>query len=97
TRDVRNFLQSHHRIPARVFIGPDAVAPADFLYALAFAFDHHQKNGSFPETVPLANNVELLPARHIAKDTPDLFGGWTIHRAGFRAPKILEVARLQAW
>lgn len=97
TRDVRTFLESQKRIPARVFIGPDAVAPADFLHGLAFAFDHHQKNGSFPETVPLANNLELLPARHIAKDTPGLFGGWTIHRAGFRAPKILEVARLQAW
>jgi hypothetical protein len=26
-----------------------------------------------------------------------LFGGWVIHKEGFRAPKILEVARLQAW
>jgi hypothetical protein len=45
----------------------------------------------------LATNVEVLPARRVAPDTPGLFGGWVIHREGFRAPKILEVARLQAW
>jgi hypothetical protein len=47
--------------------------------------------------VTLDCGTEILPARHIAKDTPELFGGWIIHKEGFRAPKILEVARLQAW
>ncbi len=84
---------------ARVFIGPDAVSPADFLVALASACDSHRKNGKFPlsEGIALARNVTVLPERHIAPDTPELFGGWVIHKAGFRAPKILEVARLQAW
>ena len=57
------------------------------------------KNGRLPvagEIFPGAN-TGVLPARHIAKDTPNLFGGWVIHRDGFRAPKVLEVARLQAW
>ena len=49
------------------------------------------------EGVTLGNNLELVPARHVAQDTPDLFGGWIIHKEGFRAPKILEVARLQTW
>jgi len=26
-----------------------------------------------------------------------LFGGWVIHKAGFQAPKLMELARLQAW
>ena len=47
--------------------------------------------------VTIGKNLELLPARHVAKDTPELFGGWIIHKEGFRAPKILEIARLQAW
>jgi hypothetical protein len=47
--------------------------------------------------VPLESNPEVLPARQVAADTPDLFGGWIIHQEGFRAPKILELARLQAW
>jgi hypothetical protein len=35
--------------------------------------------------------------RHVAKDTPGLFGDWVIHKAGFRAPKLVELTRLQAW
>jgi hypothetical protein len=35
--------------------------------------------------------------RYVATDTPELFGGWVIHKAGFRAPKVMEMARLQAW
>jgi hypothetical protein len=35
--------------------------------------------------------------KHVAPDTPGLFGGWVIHAEGFRAPRILEQARLQAW
>jgi hypothetical protein len=82
-----------------VFIGADAVAPADFLSALAFAYDSYRKNHELPEShgVPLGNNLALASARFIAKDTSGLFGGWVIHKEGFRAPKILEVARLQAW
>jgi hypothetical protein len=95
--DVRDYLRMHRRIPARVFIGQEAIAPADFLPALAVAYAGYQENHRFPEIVALGSNVELLTARHVAKDAPGLFGGWIIHKANFRAPKVMEVARLQAW
>jgi hypothetical protein len=97
--DARQFIQTQRRIPARVFIGADAVAPADFLVALAFVFDFQGKNGALPtaEEIALGSNTVVAPARHVAEDTPKLFGDWVIHRPGFRAPKILEVGRLQAW
>jgi hypothetical protein len=95
TRDVLDFIQTQRRVPSRVFVGADAVPPADFLLALAAAY----AGGHFPvvEGLALGNNPELLPARHVAADTPGLFGGWIIHKEGFRAPKILGQARLQAW
>jgi peptidoglycan/xylan/chitin deacetylase (PgdA/CDA1 family) len=98
-RDVLDFIKTNQRVPARVFIGAEAVPPADFLVALASASEFHRKHGKLPleEGVTLGRNLELLPAQHVAKDTPDLFGGWIIHKEGFRAPKIMEVARLQAW
>jgi hypothetical protein len=82
-----------------VFIGADAIPPADFLKALAVAYDVHRKSGQLPleQGVAPGRHLELLPARHVAEDTPGLFGGWIIHKEGFRAPKILEQARLQAW
>jgi hypothetical protein len=97
--DLRQFIETHRRVPARVFVGPDPVPPADFLVALASAWDSHRQRAQFPQTegIDLGKNVALLPARHVAKDTPGLFGGWVIHREGFRAPKILDVAILQAW
>ena len=95
TRDVADFIRQQRRVPARVFIGADSVAPADFLVALARAYDAHGRN--LDAVGELGRNVDVLTARNVAKDTPELFGGWIIHKEGFRAPKILEVARLQAW
>jgi hypothetical protein len=95
--DAREFIQTHQRVPARVFIGTEAVSPADFLVGLASAYEHERKNGKLPEQVILGKGVILLSAHQVAEDTPGLFGGWVIHKADFRAPRILEVARLQAW
>ncbi len=99
TLDARDFVRSQQRIPARVFVGADAVPPMDFFVALAHAYDYYRQHGRLPVQtgLELAPSSELLPAWHVAKDSPGLFGGWVIHREGFRAPKILEVARLQAW
>ncbi len=99
TLDLRRFIAVHQRVPARVFVGVDAVPPADFLLALASAYDYQRKNAKFPidEGITMGKHLELLPAQRVGKDTPDLFGGWVIHKAGFRAPKILGVARMQAW
>ncbi len=98
-RDVLNFIQTQRRVPARVFIGAEAVAPADFMVGLACAYHTYRQTGKLPMRtgVRLGTGIELLTARHVAEDTPGLFGGWVIHKEGFRAPKILEIARLQAW
>jgi hypothetical protein len=95
--DARDFVRVNRRIPSRVFIGAQPVSPADFLVGAGRAYLDTAQDGKFPETVTLGNNVEVLTARRIAKDTPGLFGGWIIHAANFRAPHILEIARLQAW
>jgi len=99
TLDALNFIETEHRVPSHVFVGAEPVPPADFLVALAATYDFCRRNRRLPiaEGVALPKNVELTPARYIAQDTPELFGGWIIHKEGFRAPKILEVARLQTW
>jgi len=98
-RDVRSFIQVERRVPARVFVGAEAVPPADFLAAMAAAWNfHRQHDGPLAgQTVLLGHEVGVLPERHLAKDTPELFGGWVIHKTGFRAPQLMELARLQAW
>jgi hypothetical protein len=98
TRDVRDFVRSQHRVPARVFFGAYPVSPLDFLVALAAVYvGSDAPSASAGGDVAVGTDLEVVPARKVASDTPGLFGGWIIHKEGFRAPHILEVARLQAW
>ena len=98
-RGVSEFIRHERRIPSRVFFGPDSISPADFLAGLAEAWSAFKRGGKLDlnERAILGSGAQISPERHVAEDTPDLFGGWVIHKEGFRAPKILEQARLQAW
>ncbi|HTA30959.1 MAG TPA: hypothetical protein VK731_10760, partial [Candidatus Cybelea sp.] len=98
-RDVLDFIETQRRVPTRVFVGAEAVPPADFLMALASVYESNRSKSRLPlaEGVTLGNKPEILPERHISPDTPELFGDWIIHKEGFHAPKVLELARLQAW
>lgn len=98
-RDVLAYTKTNQRVPARVFIGADPVAPADFLVAMARAWEYRSEHGEFPvrDGVAMGKQNRVLPERRVAEDTPDLFGGWVIHKENFRAPRLMELARLQAW
>jgi hypothetical protein len=95
--DLRDYLRANHRVPARVFVGADAISPADFTVGLAAAWNSYHQTGRFPDSVALGRDIQVLTADRVVKDSPRVYGGWIIHRANFRAPKILDVARLQAW
>ena len=66
---------------------------------MAGAWNFNVEHGKLPTGLdtPLGRHTGILPEKHVAEDTPDLFGGWIIHKADFRAPKLMELARLQAW
>jgi hypothetical protein len=95
-RDVSGYVRHYRRVPARVFIGAEAISPGQFLHALALA-ELARRESEPARRFTLPATCVLEPAREVAADTPNLFGGWIIHPEGFRAPKILEVARLQTW
>ena len=98
-RDVDHFIRTHHRVPSRVYIGPDAIPPSDFLVTLASVHLTGSAKGLFSIQAPLpvSSGITNSLERFIAPDSPSLFGGWIIHREGFRAPRVMEIARLQAW
>ena len=95
--DAQDFVHEQRRVPARVFIGPDPLPPADFLVAMAKTYLARTEPKQFPDSVTIPTGTKLLTADHVARDTPNLYGGWIIHRSNFQAPHILEIARLQAW
>jgi hypothetical protein len=96
-RDVFDFVDRERRVPAQIFIGSDPVSPESFLIAMARVVEQYRRGAGVPETISWPGRVTFLPEKQIAEDTPKLFGDWVIHKEGFRAPKVLQVARLQTW
>jgi hypothetical protein len=99
--DVADHLRVRGQIPTAVFAGAKRIAPADFLRAaatvvLAIARTAEGAAPSFPATVAIPHDATLATERFIGKDSPALFD-WPIHAEGFHAPRIVALARLQAW
>ncbi len=95
--DVNDFIIVTKRVPSRVFIGADSIPPADYLVGVANLYLALQNELQAQNPIRIGHNVPLGLTKQIAEDTPGLFGGWIIHKEGFRAPKVLEIARLQTW
>jgi hypothetical protein len=96
-RDTSDALRTHGQLPARVFAGTKRIAPADFLRAAAMVAANLSDPPAFPKRVAIPTGTLVATERYVADDTPELFGGWIIHPEGFRAPRIVEMAKLQAW
>lgn len=93
------FIDAERRVPARVFVGAEPVAPGAFMLAMAHAWIRCDAAAASATNapLPLGPTPPILTERHVADDTPGLFGNWIIHRACFRAPKLVELGKLQAW
>jgi peptidoglycan/xylan/chitin deacetylase (PgdA/CDA1 family) len=83
------------RIPAEVWIGSASLSPADFLATTASVVAAMSGTGGLPATVA-SRTGRVTAEDHVAKDAPELWG-WVIFPEGFRAPTLMEHARLQAW
>jgi hypothetical protein len=95
-------MRTRGHVPARVFVGATPLAPADFLVAAAsviraMSAGDQGKALGFPARVAIPRATRIATERFVAEDSPELFGGWVIHREGFRAPHIVAMAKLQAW
>jgi hypothetical protein len=95
-------MRARAHIPARVFVGATPVAPADFLRAAASVVSAMLASDAaaapaFPARVTIPAGTSVATERFVAEDSPELFGDWVIHPAGFRAPRLVEHAKLQAW
>jgi hypothetical protein len=99
--DADDELRAHGQVPSRVFAGIQALAPADFLRALApvalTLAEHRGTSGALPTSVVIPARTTVATEQYVADDTPDLFGGWIIHPEAFRAPRIVQLGKLQAW
>ena len=93
--DAAAWCHAAHRVPDEIWIGTDSMSPADFLATLATVVDEVSKSGRAPSQVVRATG-RFTADRYVAEDSPALWG-WVIFPEGFHAPRIMELARLQAW
>jgi len=89
--DVSRFIQTHGRMPDEVWIGARSISPQDYLATLGAVIEA----GGKPQNVMLRKGV-FTADTYVAEDSPRLWG-WVIFPEGFHAPKLMEIARLQAW
>lgn len=100
--DVADHMRVRGQVPSRVLAGVNDIAPADFLraagsVALTAIDARPAATPLFPRKVAIPRGTAVATERHVADDSPELFGGWIIHPEGFRAPRIVAMAKLQAW
>lgn len=95
-RDVAAYCRVQQRLPAEVWLGVETLAPHEYLTMLATVVEELLTTGKPPDQVMVRSAGGLTTEKYVAEDNLKLWG-WVIFPEGFHAPKIMEMARLQAW
>ncbi|MFN7929277.1 MAG: polysaccharide deacetylase family protein [Blastocatellia bacterium] len=93
--EVSSQLATTKRIPEAVKIGSASISPADYLATLGEVLLQVMKPGHLPRAVAIRNG-KFTADKYVADDDPKIFN-WVIHPEGFHAPKLMQLAKLQAW
>ena len=94
-RDTSDYCRASHRLPDEIWIGAESLSPADYLATLGRALEDLIGTGKIPADV-IRREGRYTADRYVAEDSADLWN-WVIFPEGFHAPRIMELARLQAW
>ena len=93
--DVQDDLDKTGRIPSAIWLGSQPVPPESYLVGIAQAAQSLLQNAAPPDSITFAP-ARLAAADYVADDSPDLWD-WVIFPHGFHAPKLMSLAKLQAW
>jgi hypothetical protein len=94
-RDTAAYYRVHGRMPDEIWIGAENLSPVDYLATLGSVVEQFLTTGTMPARVD-RKSARTTTERYIADDSPKLWG-WIIFPEGFHAPRLMELARLQAW
>lgn len=94
-RKTAAFCRAHNRMPSEIWFGVETLSPQDYLVTLAAVIEEVAASGKKPERVKVLRG-NFTTDKYAATDSPKLWN-WPIHPENFQAPKIMELARLQAW
>jgi hypothetical protein len=95
SKDVAEYMARHGRVPSAVWLGSTPVPPEAYLRALAGVVLELLAGRDVPAKVEI-KPATLAAAKYVADDDPSLWK-WVIFPPGFRAPRMMELAKRQAW
>ncbi|MBN1362218.1 MAG: hypothetical protein JW993_16605 [Sedimentisphaerales bacterium] len=90
-RELLQIAREAKLLPSVVWVAGRPVRPEDFAVTLASVVASGQRSGRVP-----LHRGELEAKKYVADNAPRLWG-WIIFPEGFNAPRMMEIARLQAW
>lgn len=90
-RQLLRVAQETKQLPSVVWVSGRPVRPEDFAVTVASVVASRQRSGEV-----VLQRGELEARKYVADDAPGLWG-WVIFPEGFRAPRMMEIAKLQAW
>jgi hypothetical protein len=93
--DVQDDLDKTGRIPSAIWLGSQSVPPESYLVGIAHVAKSIMDKTQMPDVVSFSP-ARLAAADYVAEDSPDLWD-WVIFPRGFHAPKLMSLAKLQAW
>ncbi len=91
-KDLTGFIRKNEQLPSVVWINGQPVRLEDFAVTLADVVS----SGRYSGTV-LLRQSELEAKKYVANDNDPGLWGWVIFPQGFHAPRMMELAKLQAW
>lgn len=92
--EVAEYLRKYRCIPSSIRVKNWEVAPAVFLATLARVAESYLRREGLRETVEW-RDLPLVLEEQVGAD--ERVWNWVIFPEGFRAPRLLELARLQCW
>jgi hypothetical protein len=93
--DVQDDLDKTGRIPSAIWLGSQSVPPESYLVGIAQAAQSLMQKTQLPDSITFAP-ARLAAADYVVQDSPDIWN-WVIFPHGFHAPKLMSLAKLQAW
>jgi len=93
--DVQDDIEKTGRIPSSIWLGSQPIPPESYLAGIAQAAQGLLQNAQPPDSITFPP-ARLAAADYVADDSTDLWD-WVIFPHGFHAPKMMSLAKLQAW
>ncbi|RJP31338.1 MAG: hypothetical protein C4527_07750 [Candidatus Omnitrophota bacterium] len=94
--DFLDAIFQTEQMPSVVWIGGKPVRPQDFAATLATVVTKFLRKQIPTEPISLVKGT-MEAEQYVANDSDPGLWGWVIFPEGFHAPKLMEMAKLQAW